>query len=75
MGCRTSFQLRTVEVGGDPIEIARPDPEPPCDMPAAECCLEPQHFPDSVHHPDWPSIVCTPEAPYAQRLEVEIGRG
>jgi hypothetical protein len=37
MGCRTSFQLRTVEVGGDPIEIARPDPEPPCDMPAAEC--------------------------------------
>jgi aldose 1-epimerase len=41
----------------------------------AGLCLEPQHFPDSVHHPDWPSIVCTPEAPYAQRLEVEIGRG
>jgi aldose 1-epimerase len=40
----------------------------------AGLCLEAQHFPDSVHHPDWPSIICTPEAPYAQRLEVEIDR-
>jgi aldose 1-epimerase len=37
-------------------------------------CLEPQHFPDSLHNPDWPSIIRTPEAPYVQRLEVEIGR-
>ncbi len=36
-------------------------------------CLEAQHFPDSLHHPDWPSILRTPEAPYFQRLEVEIG--
>ena len=43
--------------------------------PYAGVCLEAQHFPDSLHHPDWPSIVRTPEEPYFQRLEVEIGRG
>ena len=25
--------------------------------PYAGLCLEAQHFPDSLHHPDWPSIV------------------
>lgn len=40
--------------------------------PFSGICLEAQHFPDSVHHPDWPSILCTPEAPYHQRLSVEI---
>ena len=42
--------------------------------PFAGLCLEAQHFPDSLHHPDWPSIVRTPEEPYFQRLEVAIGR-
>ncbi len=42
--------------------------------PFAGMCLEAQHFPDSLHHPDWPSIIRTPEAPYFQRLEVEIRR-
>ena len=42
--------------------------------PYAGLCLEAQHFPDSLAHPDWPSIVRTPEAPYFQRLEVEIAR-
>jgi aldose 1-epimerase len=37
-------------------------------------CLEAQHFPDSVHQPDWPSIIRTPDAPYSQRLVVEIDR-
>lgn len=37
-------------------------------------CLEAQHFPDSMHNPDWPSIVATPDAPYSQRLVVEISR-
>jgi aldose 1-epimerase len=41
--------------------------------PFAGLCFEAQHFPDSMHHPDWPSIVCTPEAPYFQRYVVEIG--
>lgn len=42
--------------------------------PYAGLCLEAQHHPDSVHHPDWPSIIRTPEEPYFQRLEVAIGR-
>ena len=42
--------------------------------PFAGLCLEAQHFPDSLAHPDWPSIVRSPEAPYFQRLVVEIGR-
>jgi len=42
--------------------------------PFAGLCLEAQHFPDSVNHPDWPSIVRTPEEPYFQRLAVEIAR-
>ncbi len=37
-------------------------------------CLEPQHFPDSLNHPDWPSTLRSPEAPYHQKLTVEIGR-
>jgi aldose 1-epimerase len=41
--------------------------------PFAGLCLEAQHFPDSLHHPDWPSIVRTPETPYFQRLDVAIG--
>lgn len=40
----------------------------------AGLCLEAQHHPDSVHHPDWPSVIRTPEHPYFQRLEVAIGR-
>jgi aldose 1-epimerase len=40
----------------------------------AGLCLEAQHFPDSLHQPDWPSIIRGPEAPYFQRLVVEIGR-
>jgi aldose 1-epimerase len=40
----------------------------------AGLCLEAQHYPDSLHNPDWPSIIRSPEAPYFQRLEVQIGR-
>jgi aldose 1-epimerase len=40
----------------------------------AGLCLEAQHFPDSMNHPEWPSIVRTPEEPYFQRLVVGIGR-
>jgi aldose 1-epimerase len=42
--------------------------------PFAGLCLEAQHFPDSLAHPEWPSIVRSPEEPYFQRLVVEIGR-
>lgn len=41
----------------------------------AGLCLEAQHFPDSLNNPDWPSIIRTPEDPYAQTLAVEITRG
>jgi aldose 1-epimerase len=42
--------------------------------PFSGLCLEAQHFPDSLHHSDWPSIISSPEEPYFQRLVVEIGR-
>jgi aldose 1-epimerase len=42
--------------------------------PFAGLCLEAQHFPDSVHNPDWPSIIRSPENPYFQRLVLEIAR-
>lgn len=43
--------------------------------PFAGLCFEAQHFPDSMNHPNWPSIVRTPEAPYFQRLAIEIAKG
>lgn len=36
-------------------------------------CLEPQGFPDALNHPDWPSIICTPEQPYLQNLTMRMG--
>jgi len=36
--------------------------------------IEPQHFPDSLNNPDWPSILYSPERPYRQVLEVDIAR-
>jgi aldose 1-epimerase len=39
----------------------------------AGICFEAQHHPDSLHNPDWPSIIRSPEEPYFQRLDVEIG--
>ena len=35
-------------------------------------CLEDQSFPDAVHHPHFPSIIHSPERPYAHFSEVEI---
>ncbi len=35
-------------------------------------CLEPQHYPDSVNNPDWPSTIVTPDKPYKQVLKVDI---
>lgn len=43
--------------------------------PFAGLCFEAQHFPDSLHNPDWPSIIRSPEAPYLQRYVVDIDRG
>jgi aldose 1-epimerase len=35
-------------------------------------CLEAQHFPDSLNHPGFPSIIATPDAPYRQVASVEV---
>ena len=35
-------------------------------------CLEAQGFPNAVNVPSFPSILCTPDAPYHQRTEIEI---
>ena len=31
----------------------------------AALCLETQHFPDSPNHPDFPSVILKPGAPYS----------
>ncbi|MXU66172.1 aldose epimerase family protein [Oceanomicrobium pacificus] len=35
-------------------------------------CLEPQHFPDSLNKPHWPSILATPDTGYRQDLSIDI---
>ena len=41
----------------------------------AGLCLEAQHFPDSLHNSEWPSIIRSPGMSYFQRLGVAIGTG
>jgi aldose 1-epimerase len=36
--------------------------------------LEPQLFPDSPHHPEWPSAVLEPGETYRARIEWRFGR-
>ena len=36
-------------------------------------CLEPQHAPDSLHRPDWPSIVLRPGEEHLHRLRYRLG--
>ena len=36
-------------------------------------CLEPQHAPDSLHRPGWPSIVLRPGEEYLHRLRYRLG--
>jgi len=36
--------------------------------PHAGVCLEPQHAPDSVHQPRWPTILAAPSEPYLHRI-------
>ncbi len=35
-------------------------------------CLEPQNFPDAINRVDWPNSVYAPDAPYYQRLVLDI---
>lgn len=38
--------------------------------PQGSICLETQLFPDSIHHPEWPSPIITPEHPFAMRTRM-----
>ncbi len=38
-----------------------------CYPPFSAVCLETQHFPDSVNHPEFPSAVLTPEKPFVSK--------
>lgn len=35
-------------------------------------CIEPSGYPNAVNQPRFPSMICTPEAPYTQRLMLEV---
>ncbi|SMH44216.1 aldose epimerase family protein [Maritimibacter sp. HL-12] len=42
-------------------------------QPFTGICLEPEGFPDAVNQPGFPSVMVTPDAPYVQRLSIEVG--
>lgn len=41
----------------------------------AGVCLEPQRFPDAVHHPNFPAVVLRPGETYRQRTEYHLEEG
>ena len=40
--------------------------------PRAGFAVEPEFYPDCVHHPDWPQPVCTPAEPFEAVIEYEF---
>lgn len=79
---RTGLRIRvwTTEPGlqifnAATMKVAAPGHEGETYGPFAGLCFEAQHYADSMHNPDWPSIIRSPEAPYYQRLAVEIAKG
>ncbi|MCB1355648.1 MAG: galactose mutarotase, partial [Maritimibacter sp.] len=40
--------------------------------PFTAVCLEPEGFPGAVNQPGFPSQIVTPEAPYRQKLTIEV---
>ena len=44
-------------------------------QPYSGVCFEPHGFPDAVNQPTFPSIMASPDAPYAQRLRVTVTPG
>lgn len=41
--------------------------------PHAGFAVEPEFYPDVVHHPSWPQPVCTPEHPFRSVIQYEFG--
>ena len=44
-------------------------------QPGAGIALEPQRYPDAPNRPGFPSILCTPDAPYYQKTELRLIEG
>lgn len=40
--------------------------------PYSGLCFEDQMFPNAVNHPQFPSIICTPDNPYRHRCEIDV---
>ena len=36
-------------------------------------CLETQHHPDSIHHPEWPTVILRPGETYRHDMEIRFG--
>lgn len=68
-------RVAVLEAGGPRLELAT-------DQPGLQVyggaglvegvALEPQRYPDSVHHPDWPSVVLRPGESYRWRSAVTV---
>ncbi|MGR3322517.1 MAG: aldose epimerase family protein [Pseudooceanicola sp.] len=43
--------------------------------PRAGLCIEPSGYPNAVNRPSFPSVIATPDRPYAQVLRLEIAEG
>lgn len=41
-------------------------------QPFSGLCIEPQGVPNAVNQTDFPPIICTPDRPYSQRLELRV---
>ena len=68
---RPDIRLLTAVNGTLGIEVARTT-QPAVQLFTANhlghraVCLETQHYPDAVHHPNFPSIVMRPDAPFQE---------
>ncbi|SFI27122.1 aldose epimerase family protein [Albimonas pacifica] len=54
------------------LSLSAPGLDGPPAGPFGGLCLEAQNFPDAPNRPEFPSPIATPEAPYFQKLEIEI---
>ena len=41
--------------------------------PRAGFAVEPEYYPNGMHHADWPQPICTPEHPYEETIVYRFG--